>query len=171
MPDPSRAGRRRPAPGRLTNRETMTTSDLTRRSVVQGAAAVGLGAVAVGTLAACGSSTPAPGAVSPSSSAGSTTSGSAASGTTVAKADVPVGGGKVVDQVVVTQPTAGDFKAFTAVCTHNQCLVSKIEGGNIVCTCHGSTFDAATGAVKGGLATAPLAAKTVTVSGDNLVVS
>jgi Rieske Fe-S protein len=134
----------------------MTTSDLTRRSVVQGAAAVGLGAVAVGTLAACGSSTPAP---------------AAASGTTVAKADVPVGGGRVVDQVVVTQPTAGDFKAFTAVCTHNQCLVSKIEGGNIVCTCHGSTFDAATGAVKGGLATAPLAAKTVTVSGDNLVVS
>ena len=100
MPDPSRAGRRRPAPGRLTNRETMTTSDLTRRSVVQGAAAVGLGAVAVGTLAACGSSTPAPAAASPSSSAGSTPSGSAASGTTVAKADVPVGGGKVVDQVV-----------------------------------------------------------------------
>jgi Rieske Fe-S protein len=128
----------------------MTTSDLTRRSVVQGAAAVGLGAVAVGTLAACGSSTPAPAAVSPSSSAGSTPSGSAASGTTVAKADVPV---------------------FPAVGTHNQCLVSKIEGGNIVCTCHGSTFDAATGAVKGGLATAPLAAKTVTVSGDNLVVS
>ena len=131
MPDPSRAGRRRPAPGRLTNRETMTTSDLTRRSVVQGAAAVGLGAVAVGTLAACGSSTPAPAAVSPSSSAGSTPSGSAASGTTVAKADVPVGGGKVVDQVVVTQPTAGDFKAVTAVCTHNQFRVSKIEGGKI----------------------------------------
>lgn len=149
----------------------MTTSDLTRRSVVQGAAAVGLGAVGLGTLAACGSSTPAPAAASPSSSAGSTPSGSAASGTTVAKADVPVGGGKVVDQVVVTQPTAGDFKAFTAVCTHRQCLVSKIEGGNIVCTCHGSTFDAATGAVKNGPATDPLAAKTVTVSGDNLVVS
>lgn len=147
-----------PPPAADRQREPMTTTDPTRRSIVQGAAAVGLGAIGLGalglgTLAGCSTSTPAP------------------AGATLAKADIPVGGGKVVGQVVVTQPTAGDFKAFTAVCPHEQCLVSKIEGGTIVCTCHGSVFDAATGAVKNGPATDPLAAKTVTVSGDNLVVS
>ena len=147
----------------------MTTSDLTRRSVVQGAAAVGSApSASAPSLRAAPRPRPRPRPavvlrrLDPS--------GSAASGTTVAKADVPVGGGKVVDQVVVTQPTAGTSRP-SPRCAHRQCLVSKIEGGNIVCTCHGSTFDAATGAVKNGPATDPLAAKTVTVSGDNLVVS
>src|SRR5690349_15478085 len=41
--------------------------------------------------------------------------------------DVPVGGGVIVDErnVVVTQPTAGQFKAFTAICTHQGCTVAE----------------------------------------------
>jgi Rieske Fe-S protein len=43
--------------------------------------------------------------------------------------DVPEGGGTVFSQqkVVVTQPEPGDFKAFTAVCTHQGCLVNSVE--------------------------------------------
>ena len=43
--------------------------------------------------------------------------------------DVPEGGGTVFkdEKVVVTQPEPGDFKAFTAVCTHQGCLVDSVE--------------------------------------------
>ena len=47
------------------------------------------------------------------------------------KADVPEGSGTVFrDQsVVVTQPGPGDFKAFSAVCTHQGCLVDSVQPG------------------------------------------
>lgn len=130
-----------------------------RRSILQVAGTVGAAAATAGTLAGCGGSSAAP---------AQTTK---AAGSALKAADIPVGGGKVVGQVVVTQPTAGTFKAFSAVCTHEGCLVSKIESAKITCTCHGSVFDAATGAVVSGPAKGPLAAKTVTVSGDSLTPS
>ncbi|OPC81644.1 iron sulfur protein [Embleya scabrispora] len=85
--------------------------------------------------------------------------------------DVPVGGGKVYDdaKVVVTQPTAGDFKAFSAVCTHQQCLVGSVSGGRIHCPCHNSDYDANTGAVLGGPAPRPLAAKPIAVTNGRIV--
>jgi len=45
--------------------------------------------------------------------------------------DVPEGGGTVfADQkVVVTQPGKGDFKAFSAVCPHQGCLVDSVKPG------------------------------------------
>ena len=54
--------------------------------------------------------------------------------------DVPVGGGTVFadEEVVVTQPTEGEFMAFTAVCTHQGCIVGKVEDDMILCPCHGS---------------------------------
>ena len=69
-----------------------------------------------------------------------------AAGDAIAAADIPVGGGKVFDKlkVVITQPTAGDFKAFSAICTHQGCLVSTVGNGRINCPCHGSSFDMTT---------------------------
>ncbi|MEU2159008.1 Rieske (2Fe-2S) protein [Streptomyces sp. NPDC019396] len=81
-------------------------------------------------------------------------------------AEVPEGGGKVftAQKVVVTQPEKGDFKAFTAVCTHQGCLVDKVANGTIDCPCHGSEFRVTDGSVARGPATRPLAAKPIAVS-------
>ena len=101
-----------------------------------GAGALGAGAV----LTACGGKPSEP-AASPSSSEQTSAT---ASGSQVRVADVPVGGGVVLKdaKVVVTQPAAGQFHAFSAVCTHKQCLVSQVADGTIDCPCHGSRFDA-----------------------------
>jgi Rieske Fe-S protein len=84
--------------------------------------------------------------------------------------DIPVGGGKIftAKKVVVTQPTAGTFAAFSTVCTHQGCPVSQIKGGTINCLCHGSKFAIADGSVTDGPASKPLAAKKITVDGDSL---
>ncbi|WP_245717550.1 ubiquinol-cytochrome c reductase iron-sulfur subunit [Nocardia jejuensis] len=87
--------------------------------------------------------------------------------------DVPVGGGKVFAErgTVVTQPNAGEFHAFSAKCTHAGCTVKGIVKGQILCPCHGSSFNAADGAVISGPAEKPLAARTVTVAGAELQIS
>ncbi len=84
--------------------------------------------------------------------------------------DVPVGGGKIfkAEKVVVTQPEQGDFKAFSAICTHEGCVVANVSDGTINCTCHGSRFRVADGSVAGGPAPKPLPAKQITVDGDSI---
>ena len=120
-----------------------------------GLAAAGLAAP---VLAACGSSgtnTPAAGSGGGSgggsgAGGGSGSGGSGSGGSvTVKKSSVPVGGG-VIDadaQLVVTQPEAGTFEAFSAVCPHQGCLVSQVQDGLIVCPCHGSEFKITDGSV------------------------
>jgi Rieske Fe-S protein len=114
------------------------------------------------------------------SSAAPTTPGSAGHGSPaaggatnalVAAADVPVGGGKVVDaaKVVVTQPTAGTFKAFSSICTHQGCSVIGVGSGTINCPCHGSRFSPVDGSVKQGPAKKPLAEVPVTVKDGQVV--
>ncbi|MFM9612311.1 Rieske (2Fe-2S) protein [Streptomyces sp. V2] len=101
----------------------------------------------------------------------SSSSGGTPGTTDLAKtSDIPVGGGKVfTDQkVVVTQPVKGEFKAFSAVCTHQGCTVAKVADGTIDCPCHQSRFGIADGAVKGGPAPRPLPAKEITVKGDTI---
>src|SRR5207248_9080402 len=94
-------------------------------------------------------------------------------GQAITKASIPVGGGKIFpdQKVVVTQPTAGDYKAFSAVCTHQGCIVATVQGGAISCACHGSRFDIATGDVLNGPATQPLPARTLTVSSNGITVT
>ena len=84
--------------------------------------------------------------------------------------EIPVGSGKIFtsEKVVVTQPNSGDFKAFSAVCTHMGCIVSTISNGTIDCPCHGSQYSISTGAVVGGPAPSPLPAQAIKVTGSNI---
>lgn len=110
------------------------------------------------------------------SAAGSATAGGAASSAPVAgalatTAEVPVGGGKIIDgkNIVITQPASGTFKAFTAVCTHQGCIVNSIANGTIDCPCHGSRFSIKDGSVVNGPATSPLAGVGIKLEGTSIV--
>ncbi|MEE4492786.1 Rieske (2Fe-2S) protein [Streptomyces sp. BE230] len=135
-----------------------------RRTVVTAVGAVSVAAV----LTACGGSQEAAGSgVVKQADDG----GDGGGGPVLAKtADIPEGGGKIFTEqgVVVTQPAAGEFKAFSSKCTHAGCAVSSVSDGAINCPCHGSKFDVATGAVKTGPATTPLPAAAITVEGDSI---
>jgi Rieske Fe-S protein len=121
--------------------------------VITGAAVVGMGVVGTQALAACGFV-----------QAGDTPASSGP--VTVPAANVPVGSATIVGSVIVSQPTSGQFKAFSAVCTHQQCLVSQVRGQTLTCPCHGSTFSTTDGSVLGGPAPRPLAARTVVEQED-----
>lgn len=159
----------------------MTDPDVSRRRALTGAAAVGVG---VPLLAACGSkssgtATPAttpPGTKVPGGD-GSSAGGSGSTAGLVATADVPVGGGVLLrDQnIVVTQPKKGEFKAFTATCTHAGCQVAGVSEGVIACPCHGSQFSITDGSNVAGPSGSPagsvaaLTAKPVSVKGTEVV--
>ena len=85
--------------------------------------------------------------------------------------DVPAGGGKILadKKIVITQPRAGSFEAFTAVCTHLGCTVSSVSGGTINCPCHGSKFSIANGSVVTGPAPSALAPVSIKVQGTSIV--
>ena len=111
---------------------------------------------------------------SPPASQASPGSGSAAPAGPAAlarTADIPVGGGKVLadKKIVITQPQAGSFNAFTAVCTHQGCIVGSVTGGTINCPCHGSKFNIANGSVVNGPAASPLAPVGIKVQGTSIV--
>ncbi len=73
-------------------------------------------------------------------------------------AAIPVGGGVIFPEhsVVITQPEAGTFAAFSSVCPHRQCAVKAVAAGTINCFCHGSRFRITDGSVVGGPAPQPL---------------
>ncbi|MFD7104067.1 Rieske (2Fe-2S) protein [Streptomyces celluloflavus] len=75
-----------------------------------------------------------------------------------AAADVPVGGAKLYreDRLLVSQPAKGEFKCFSAKCTHAGCVLSEVDKKQGTCPCHGSRFDVTTGEVLQGPATTPL---------------
>lgn len=150
---------------------------LSRRHALTGAATVGL---SLPLLAACGDDAAETGAdptPSPSSSAPTSESPSAPSSPSnakpaagiVATADVPVGSGVVLtdSQVVITQPTQGEFKAFSVTCTHAGCPVNEVTE-TINCPCHGSTFSITDGSPTGGPAPSPLEEIAISVDGDQI---
>ena len=147
-----------------------TARTVARRTVV---AAVG-GAGLTVALTACGGSDDSvqTGSDKPAGDGGAAGSGGSTGGgggTVLAKtADIPEGGGKVVGDVVITQPVAGEFKAFSSKCTHQGCAVKDISNGTINCPCHNSQFDASDGSVKAGPATAPLPPTSIAVEGDSI---
>ncbi|MGH3656995.1 MAG: Rieske 2Fe-2S domain-containing protein [Actinomycetes bacterium] len=152
---------------------------LSRRYVLRGVAATGA-VLAASTLAGCGDSggngtasnrTTSPPATGGSTPPSGTSSPPAGGGDALAKtSDIPVGGGKIFPdkRVVVTQPASGDFKCFTAICTHQGCVVSQVEDGVIKCPCHGSQYAIADASVVAGPAPAPLAAEQISVEGNEI---
>jgi Rieske Fe-S protein len=88
-----------------------------------------------------------------------------------AASDIPVGGGAIYTaaKVVVTQPASGQYKAFSAVCTHVGCLVNKVTSGTIDCPCHGSEFKITNGAVVAGPAPSPLPARQIKIVDDQVI--
>lgn len=66
-------------------------------------------------------------------------------------------------ELVVTRGSGAEVRCFSAVCTHQGCLVASVQSGRISCPCHGSEFDATTGAVLAGPAPSPLPAVPVSV--------
>jgi Rieske Fe-S protein len=85
--------------------------------------------------------------------------------------DIPVGGGAIYTaaKVVVTQPASGQYRAFSAVCTHVGCIVNKVTSGTIDCPCHGSEFTISNGAVVTGPAPAPLPARQIEIVDGQVV--
>lgn len=153
----------------------------TRRTVLTAGAGAVAGVGALGALSACGSDDPAAtassaagaaGSVAASAAGGAASAAASAAGAAAAKlADIPVGGATVAEiagqKVVLAQPEAGKVVAFDATCPHRGCVVAP-AGAKLTCPCHGSTFDAATGAVEQGPATTGLKSLPATVSGDGV---
>ena len=159
-----------------------TMRSISRRRALTGAATAGIG---VPLLAACGDdgSDSASDPSDPTTSASSTTSGKPSktpateetpppAGDGIPTSEVPVGGGVVLTdpRVVLTQPTEGEFKAFTSICTHAGCPVARVTT-EIECDCHGSRYSIEDGSVLGGPAPAPLAAAEFTVNGDQIEIA
>ncbi|MEU5281393.1 Rieske (2Fe-2S) protein [Streptomyces asoensis] len=164
----------------MTSASIKSASGPARRAVVAAAGAAGLSVA----LTACGGSdddaSSSSDAAGTSGSTGAASTGgtgggdNAAAGAALTRtADIPEGGGKVFDaeKVVVTQPTAGTYKAFSAVCTHQGCAVKSIADGVINCPCHNSNFSITDGSVKSGPAQKSLPEVAIKVSGDSITLA
>jgi Rieske Fe-S protein len=149
-------------------------SPLTRRVFV----ASTCGAACAAALSACSiyragpapAQAPAAPAVPDAQGAAPTSGGSAQGDALASTSDIPVGGGAVFAEqdVVVTQPAAGEFRAFSATCTHQGCPVTEVVDGTINCNCHGSKFAVEDGAVVDGPADTPLPERGISVTGEQI---
>jgi thiosulfate dehydrogenase [quinone] large subunit len=133
-------------------------------SLLIGGLAAGLGRLAAGTAGKGGGSSlpsasaPVPAGTARPSSSSASKPGKVPSGTAIGPAaDVPVGQAASFrdpatgDPSIVIQPRSGQFLAFDAVCPHAGCTVGYDPTAKvIVCPCHGSQFNASTGAVEVG---------------------
>ena len=70
--------------------------------------------------------------------------------------------------LIIARPTSGTVAAFSAICTHQACTVVP-AGKQLDCPCHGSVYNAITGAVINGPAPQPLHSVPVKLSGDNVL--
>jgi len=150
----------------------MAAINLNRRTALT---ALGASAATV-SLAACASEPQLAATTPPSATVETQTAEPAGSNLVIGKtSDVPVGGGTKfsVDDltILVTQPKAGDYKAFDATCTHAGCIVNGIIDNEIACGCHGARYALDSGMVLAGPAKSALGKLTIEVVGEDLVLS
>jgi Rieske Fe-S protein len=133
---------------------------------------VGTGVGLIGFVVAACSSTknqPAASSAAEATTPAATTPVAPAPPRVIAKsAQVPVGSGVFIDDIVLTQPSQGVFKGFSSTCTHQGCKLDRVADGTIDCPCHGSKFNL-DGTVANGPAKLPLPAKSISVQGDSIV--
>ena len=144
-------------------------AETTRRGMLAG---VGLDGLA-GPLAGCSGDSASSGSATAARSGGAAAAGGQAAGrggALTSTGAIPVGGGKIFvsERVVVTQASRGQFKGFSAVCTHMQCIVDQIADGTINCPCHGSKFSITDGHVVAGPAPSPLPAQSLKIQSDQI---
>lgn len=150
--------------------ENTSRQELPRRAVL------GMGALGVAglTLAACGGAT-GESVESGAADAGADSGGAGTAGDAGPASSIPVGGAAIVavgdTAYVVAQPSAGQFVAHSAVCPHQGCLCNVLADNKAICPCHGSEFDADTGAVEKGPATRGLAPASVEVVDGTLQIT
>jgi Rieske Fe-S protein len=171
----------------MSETEDSATPLRARQAQSRRALLIGAGVTCAAALAGCttydanngGLAGPAPttggaatsGSAAAPSAAGAGSASSAAPAALATTADVPEGGGMIIDgkNIVITQPQAGSFKAFTAICTHQGCIVNSVADGTIDCPCHGSRFSIKDGSVVNGPAPSPLAPVAIKVDGTSIV--
>lgn len=153
----------------------MSAAQASRRAVIAAAGAAGL----TTALTACGDSGGSDGGYGSGGTdqdgtqeegSGEPDEGGGGGAELAQTSEIPEGAGKVFrdEKVVVVQPASGEFKAYSAECTHKGCLVSGVEDGTINCTCHQSKFRISDGSVAGGPAREPLPEARITVEGDRI---
>ena len=150
----------------------MSSSDtpVPRRAVI--AAMAGIGATAACAPAGPAASPSAPPSAGPTPGASLAPVPATRAPRPVASVgEIPVGGGRVFPErrVVLTQPTAGEFRGFGIVCTHDGCELNAVANGTINCPCHGSRYAITDGSVVQGPARTGLRTYTVAVDGDEVV--
>jgi nitrite reductase/ring-hydroxylating ferredoxin subunit len=145
------------------------TLPISRRTVIMNA---GLAAAALAGLSSCTNYGTGPISEPSAAATSGAPTGGAGNGLTATAADIPVGSGKIFPdaETVITQPKAGDFKAFSSICTHQACPVATVTD-TINCDCHGSKYSITDGSVINPPAPQPLPPKTIRVDGDTLTVT
>ena len=136
---------------------------------------LGLGSVGASVVAGCG------GGGSAGSGGGETTSGVAKGGPKVDKnraivkesevgpnSAFPFTDADTGQQSVLVRLQSGELVAYSAVCTHQACVVAY-KDGKLACPCHGSVFDPAEGAaVLNGPANRPLPRVQIEIRGGEV---
>jgi len=134
---------------------------------------VGLASVATVTLAACAAEPEVAATTPPSATVDQAPAELAGEILLGPASEILIGSGNkyMVDEmltILVTQPKAGDYRGFSATCTHSGCIVSGVQDGEIACGCHGARFDTETGAVLAGPARTALGRISIELRGSDL---
>ena len=149
-------------------------TEITRRNVLISSSAL----AAVGLLAACSTETESSASDESGASAAPTGQTQPSGPVTIAQvSDVPVGTVFAFTNpsdgvpAYLLQPAAGKFLAYSAVCTHQGCIVNYDSTGmQFMCPCHGAKYDGTSGQPVSGPAPTGLTPISVSVSGDSIIV-